>query len=184
MKKYFYFILLIIISSSCTEQAKWFTTKEDLGAWNIINNGSTYSWQGGNLGSLVHGKGELIEYNKSGKIVSRNTYNAKCGILTEDNKKQTPVGTFYGEEVKNAMPHSLGLLIIGFIIGLCIPLLLPYIGIIDICLTILALVMGLYVAFFYETPIILDLEAEISRMIIDNYLYYIDAQNIIPQIVG
>ena len=74
--------------------------------------------------------------------------------------------------------------IIGFIIGLCIPLLLPYIGIIDICLTILALVMGLYVAFFYETPIILDLEAEISRMIIDNYLYYIDAQNIIPQIVG
>ena len=35
---------------------------------------------------VIHCGNPGVFCHKSGKIVSRNTYNAKCGILTEDNK--------------------------------------------------------------------------------------------------
>lgn len=74
--------------------------------------------------------------------------------------------------------------IIGFIIGVFIPALIPYVGIVDLVMTIIAFILGLYVSVFRTTPISLELETQIQQLLVDNYLVFLDSQNIITQILG
>ena len=74
--------------------------------------------------------------------------------------------------------------IIGFIIGAFIPPLWPYIGLVDIIMAIIAFSIGLYLSVFRTTALALDLEASIKQMLVDNYMLFIDSQNVITQLLG
>lgn len=74
--------------------------------------------------------------------------------------------------------------IIGFLIGLFVPSLSPYCGIVDIVCGIIAFGIGLYLSVFRTTAITLELEASIKQMLADNYMLYLDSQNIITQLLG
>ncbi len=74
--------------------------------------------------------------------------------------------------------------IIGFLIGLFIPSLIPYAGIVDIVLAIVAFGVGLYLSVFRTTALSLELEASIKQMLVDNYMLFVDSQNVITQLLG
>ena len=74
--------------------------------------------------------------------------------------------------------------IIGFIIGLAIPSLLPYVGVVDIAMAMIAFGVGLYLSVFRTTAVSLELEGVIKQMLVDNYMQFLDAQNIILQMLG
>ena len=74
--------------------------------------------------------------------------------------------------------------IIGFIIGLCRHSLLPFIGIIDTVLGIIAFGIALYFSIFHTTTASIDLENQITQMLIDNYFTVLNSQDIISQILG
>ncbi len=74
--------------------------------------------------------------------------------------------------------------IICFIIGAFIPPLWPYIGWVDIIMGIIAFGIGLYLSVFRTTALALDLEASIKQMLVDNYMLFIDSQNVITQLLG
>ena len=63
------------------------------------------------MGPLAHGDGNLVEYDKHGRLVARNRYEARCGVLFEGDEVQTPKGVFYGSDLKKNLPHGLGLLV-------------------------------------------------------------------------
>lgn len=74
--------------------------------------------------------------------------------------------------------------IIGLIIGFFIPALVPYAFIVDIVMGIIAFGVGLYLSVFKTTTISLELESQIQQMLVDNYIQFLDANNIISQILG
>lgn len=74
--------------------------------------------------------------------------------------------------------------IIGFIIGLFFPILLPYVGIVDIIMIIASICIGFYLSIFRTTTISIELEATISRMLVDSYMQFLDTQNVIFQMIG
>lgn len=74
--------------------------------------------------------------------------------------------------------------IIGFIIGLAFPSLLPYVGLVDIVMAVIAFGVGLYLSVFRTTAVSLELESTIKQMLVDNYMQFLDAQNVILQMIG
>ena len=74
--------------------------------------------------------------------------------------------------------------ILGFIIGFFFPPLIPYAGIIDIIMTILAVLIGIYVSVVKTSVVCIDLENQILDMLVNNYIQYIDSQNIVAQMLG
>lgn len=74
--------------------------------------------------------------------------------------------------------------IIGFIIGLFFPALIPYVGIVDIIMSIVAICIGLYLSVFRTTAISIELEDTIHRMLVDGYMQFLDTQNVIFQMIG
>ena len=74
--------------------------------------------------------------------------------------------------------------IIGFFIGRFIPSLAPYAGIVDIIMGIIAFGIGLYLSVIRTTALSLELEASIKQMLVDNYMLFIDSQNVITQLLG
>jgi len=74
--------------------------------------------------------------------------------------------------------------IIGFIIGAFFPFLLSCIGIVDLIMTIIAFGIGLYLSVFRTTALSLELESTIKQMLVDNYMLFIDSQNVISQLLG
>ena len=74
--------------------------------------------------------------------------------------------------------------IIGFIIGAFIPPLLPYVGLVDIIMGIVALCFGIYVSVFYVSDISIALEESICQMLVENYMTYLDSQNYLLQLFG
>ena len=76
--------------------------------------------------------------------------------------------------------------IIGFIIG-CIPplwFLLPYVGVIDTILGIVAFVVAIYFSIFHTTVACIEMENQIVQMLIENYNSYLNSQNIVEQMLG
>lgn len=74
--------------------------------------------------------------------------------------------------------------IIVFIIGAFIPQLLPFVGLVNIIMGIIAFGIGLYLSVFRTTALSLELEASIKQMLVDNYMLFIDSQNVITQLLG
>lgn len=74
--------------------------------------------------------------------------------------------------------------IIGFLIGLFVPVLIPYAGIVDLVMGILAIGLGIYVSVFRTTTVSLELEQQITQLVVDNYMNFINAQDIISQMLG
>ena len=74
--------------------------------------------------------------------------------------------------------------ILGFIIGFFFPPLIPYAGIIDIIMGILAVLIGIYVSVVKTSAVCIDLENQILDMLVNNYIQYIDSQNIVAQMLG
>lgn len=76
--------------------------------------------------------------------------------------------------------------IIGFIFGFSplAPIVAPYAGIIDLVLAIIAFGMGIYISIFRTVPLSIELESTIKQMLVDNYIMFIDAQNIVSQLLG
>lgn len=74
--------------------------------------------------------------------------------------------------------------IIGFIIGLANPDLLQYCGIVDTVMAVIAFGIGIYLSVFRTTAISIDLENTIKQMLVDNYMQFLDAQNVILQMIG
>lgn len=74
--------------------------------------------------------------------------------------------------------------IIGLIIGFFIPALFPYVGWFDLALTVIAFLVGLYLSVFRTTAVSLELEGVIKQMLVDNYMQFLDTQNIILQMLG
>ena len=74
--------------------------------------------------------------------------------------------------------------ILGFIIGFFFPPLIPYAGIIDIIMGILAVLIGIYVSVVKTSVVCIDLENQILDMLVNNYIQYIDSQNVIAQMLG
>lgn len=74
--------------------------------------------------------------------------------------------------------------IIGFIIGLIIWPLLPFVGVIDAILGIIAFGAALYFSIFHTTKESIDLEYQITQMLVDNYNMFLESQNVVYQILG
>lgn len=74
--------------------------------------------------------------------------------------------------------------IIGFIIGFFFPPAIPYAFIIDIVMAIIAFGIGLYLSVFRTSAICIELESQITEMLVNNYMQFIDSQNIIMQMLG
>lgn len=74
--------------------------------------------------------------------------------------------------------------ILGFLLGFFFPPLAPYAFIIDIVMTIIAFGLGIYVSVFRTTTIALELESQIQQLMIDNYMQFLESQNIITQMLG
>ncbi len=74
--------------------------------------------------------------------------------------------------------------IIGLIIGLFIHSLIPYVGIVDAVMSVVAVIIGLYLSLFRTAAVSMELEATIKQMLVDNYMLFLDNQNIILQILG
>mgnify|MGYP002625910581 FL=1 len=74
--------------------------------------------------------------------------------------------------------------IIGLIIGLFFPGALPYAGLVDIIMTVIAFLIAMYLSIFRTTAVSIELESVIKQMLVDNYIQFLDAQNIIMQIIG
>ena len=74
--------------------------------------------------------------------------------------------------------------ILGFIVGFFFPPLIPYAGIIDIVMGILAVLVGLYVSIVKTSVVCMALESQILDMLVNNYIQYLDSQNIIAQMLG
>lgn len=74
--------------------------------------------------------------------------------------------------------------IIGFFIGLLIPGLIPFLGIVDLILSIVAILAGLYISIFHTTEISIQMENTITQMLVDNYMQFLDTQNYILQLTG
>lgn len=49
---------------------------------------------------------------------------------------------------------------------------------------IIAFGIGLYLSVFRTTALSLELEASIKQMLVDNYMLFIDSQNVITQLLG
>ena len=74
--------------------------------------------------------------------------------------------------------------IIGFIIGLFFPLLIPICATIDTILAIVGVIVGIWLSFVRTTPISIALEDFIQHALTDNYMLFLESQNIILQITG
>lgn len=74
--------------------------------------------------------------------------------------------------------------LIGFIVGLLVPSLIPYLFIVDIILTVIAFGIGIYLSIFKTSTISIELEEQIRTLLIDNYIQYLDINDVIPQILG
>ena len=74
--------------------------------------------------------------------------------------------------------------IIYFIIWFFIPALIPYILWINLALTAIAFLVGLSLSVFRTTAVSLELEGVIKQMLVDNYMQFLDSQNIILQMFG
>lgn len=74
--------------------------------------------------------------------------------------------------------------IIGFIIGAFIPPLLPYVGIIDIVMAIVAFGLGIYISVFYVSDVSVALEESICQMLVENYMIYLETQDYLLQLFG
>ena len=51
-------------------------------------------------------------------------------------------------------------------------------------MTIIAFGLGIYVSVFRTTTIALELESQIQQLMIDNYMQFLESQNIITQMLG
>lgn len=74
--------------------------------------------------------------------------------------------------------------IIGIIIGLFIPDLIPYVGVVDVVMTIIAFGVGMYLSVFRTVPLCLSLESTITDMLVDNYMLFLNNQDFISQMLG
>ena len=74
--------------------------------------------------------------------------------------------------------------IIGFIIGAFIPPLIPYVGIIDIVMAIVAFGLGIYISVFYVSDVSVALEESICQMLVENYMIYLETQDYLLQLFG
>lgn len=74
--------------------------------------------------------------------------------------------------------------ILGFIIGAFIPGLLPFVGIIDTIMLVLSIGIGIYISIFRTTVVSMELENQICEQIVNNYMQYIEIQNIVIQMIG
>ncbi len=79
--------------------------------------------------------------------------------------------------------------VIGFVIGLILGFFvsedfIPYFGIIDIILGIIAFGVGIYISFFKTSAICIELDEQILDMLVNNYMQFIESQNIIIQMFG
>lgn len=74
--------------------------------------------------------------------------------------------------------------LIGIIVGLFFPVLVPYLFIVDFILTIVAFGSGLYLSIFKTSAVSIELEDQICTLLINNYLQYLNVNDIIPQILG
>ncbi len=75
--------------------------------------------------------------------------------------------------------------VIGFILGFFVSEeFIPYAGIIDIILGIIAFGVGIYISFFKTSAICIELEEQILDMLVNNYMQFIESQNIIIQMFG
>lgn len=74
--------------------------------------------------------------------------------------------------------------IIGFIIGLSLGYVPSFIWIVDVSMAVIAFLVGLYLSVFRTTAISLELESAIRQMLVDNYMQFLDAQNVILQMIG
>ncbi len=74
--------------------------------------------------------------------------------------------------------------IIGFLVGFFVPVLVPYLGIVDLLMSLIAFGIGIYLTFIRTMPISIELENQITEMLVQNYMQYLDSQNIIMQMIG
>ena len=74
--------------------------------------------------------------------------------------------------------------IIGFIIGFFFPSLIPYCGIVDIVMGILAFIGAMIILFVYGGPVMQEMEMEIKQMLVYNYTLYLDSLGLIQQIIS
>jgi len=74
--------------------------------------------------------------------------------------------------------------VFSFILFLIFPSTIAYSWIIDLVMTIIAFLVGLYLSVFRTTAVSIELENTIKQMLVDNYMHFLDAQNVILQMMG
>jgi hypothetical protein len=74
--------------------------------------------------------------------------------------------------------------ILGFIFWYAIEFIITLCGIIDTALAIIAFSIGIYISIFKTSALCIDLENQILDMLVNNYIQYIDSQNIVAQMLG
>lgn len=126
---------------------------------------------------------DKLSYVKLDKLSDDSIVDNKVALKIFEREAMETTDTIVGILVDIIICWVIGF-IIGVIIGAFIPSLLPYVGVFDLVLTIIAFLAGLYVCFFRTVPLSIELESTIKQMLVDNYIMFLDAQNIVSQLLG
>ena len=126
---------------------------------------------------------DKLSYIKLDKLSDDSIVDNKVALKIFEREAMETTDTLVGILVDIIICVIIGF-IIGLIIGLFIPPLIPYAGIFDLILTIIAIGVGIYVSVVRTVPMSIELESTISQMLVDNYIMFLDTQNIVSQLLG
>lgn len=126
---------------------------------------------------------DKLSYVKLEKLSDDSIVDNKVALKIFEREAMETTDTIVGILVDVIICWVIGF-IIGCIIGAFIQNLIPYVGVFDLVLTIIAFLVGLYVCFFRTVPLSIELESTIKQMLVDNYILFLDAQNIVSQLLG
>lgn len=142
---------------------------------------STEKWINAKIDYYNQTHGEKLQYVDLGKIEKNQIVTSEVARKVFDREAME-----ISEGFKDFFVGYVCVWIVGFIIGIIIAICgVPQIaGIIDGALTVIGFILCIIVSIFVNGPICNALESEISQMVLNNYMTYINSQDIITQMIG
>ena len=129
-------------------------------------------------------QGEELHYVHLPDVLPQNTIiDTKTAILIFDREAMETTDVVAGILVDILLCVVVAF-ILGFLLGFFFPPLVPYAFVIDIVMGIIAFGIGMYLSVFRTTSVSLELESQIQQLMVDNYMQFLESQNIIAQMLG
>ena len=115
-------------------------------------------------------------------IIQNTIIDTKTAILIFDREAMETTDVVAGILVDILLCVVVAFILV-FLLGFFPPL-VPYAFVIDIVMGIIAFGIGIYLSVFRTTSVSLELESQIQQLMVDNYMQFLESQNIIAQMLG